>query len=83
MTKGNLTTGAVVSKFNVTTLISAAKEAGLQVIPLDTSKTYKTSNDIGNTCDNNNSTDKYDGRVCRHRAYRQQAPGTRAGVGRA
>ncbi|WP_223112820.1 membrane-targeted effector domain-containing toxin [Pseudomonas syringae] len=48
-TKGNLGIGKVASEFNFTTLIRAAKEAGLEVIPVDTVKTYETSTEGGDT----------------------------------
>ncbi|MCH5532895.1 membrane-targeted effector domain-containing toxin [Pseudomonas syringae] len=48
-TRGNLGIGKVASEYNFTTLIRAAKDAGLHVVPLDTAKTYETSLEGGET----------------------------------
>lgn len=49
-TVGNRGLGKPPSKYNFTTLLEAAKQAGLEVVALDTAKTYATSeDDLGNT----------------------------------
>lgn len=44
-TEGNRGIGKPPSKYNFTTLLEAAKQAGLEVVALDTAKTYATSED--------------------------------------